>query len=81
MEIDEVAERTMIRPPLCEALKSALEEFAGSYKCPICMEHYTDPRMLPCTHSLCSACVAGCLNNKEECPVCKHKVTNSINNK
>jgi|AntAceMinimDraft_5_1070358.scaffolds.fasta_scaffold521054_1 hypothetical protein len=73
MEADS-AEPAPRRPPLREALKSALKEFAESYKCPVCMEHYTDPRMLPCTHSLCRACVAGCLNNKEECPVCKHKV-------
>lgn len=25
--------------------------------CPICLEHFEDPRLLPCTHTYCLKCI------------------------
>ena len=40
--------------------------------CPICLEHFTDPRLLPCTHTYCLKCikeVASKNNGQFECPL------------
>ena len=41
-------------------------------ECPVCLEVYVDPKVLPCDHSLCAGCVQQ-LNQgfRIECPLCK----------
>ncbi|XP_077406032.1 E3 ubiquitin-protein ligase TRIM35-like [Vanacampus margaritifer] len=43
--------------------------------CPVCLEIFKDPVMLPCTHSVCRTCVQGWWEDKRErlCPVCRKK--------
>ncbi|CAF0773738.1 unnamed protein product [Adineta ricciae] len=38
--------------------------------CPICMELYEDPRILPCSHTLCFKCIEGVIRAKGDfkCP-------------
>ena len=48
--------------------------------CEKCDEHYKDPRMLPCLHTFCLACLEKELGTQESrdtlhCPNCKEKVT------
>ncbi|KAK7481713.1 hypothetical protein BaRGS_00027086 [Batillaria attramentaria] len=51
-------------------------------KCPICLEAYEDPRMLPCLHSFCLKCLRGYIENCRmgpsqttfTCPVCREAV-------
>ena len=46
--------------------------------CPVCLDHYTNPKTLPCLHSFCQHCLEGLpLNKKNEtyylsCPTCRH---------
>ena len=46
--------------------------------CPVCLEHYTNPKTLPCLHSFCQDCLEGFpLDKKNEtyylsCPTCRH---------
>uniref|UniRef100_A0A1X7UY81 RING-type domain-containing protein n=1 Tax=Amphimedon queenslandica TaxID=400682 RepID=A0A1X7UY81_AMPQE len=46
--------------------------------CPVCLEHYTDPKTLPCLHSFCEHCLEGFpLEERNEtyylsCPTCRH---------
>uniref|UniRef100_A0A1X7SX29 RING-type domain-containing protein n=1 Tax=Amphimedon queenslandica TaxID=400682 RepID=A0A1X7SX29_AMPQE len=46
--------------------------------CPVCLEHYTNPKILPCHHSFCQHCLEGLpLDKKNEtyylsCPTCRH---------
>uniref|UniRef100_A0A1X7SYF7 Uncharacterized protein n=3 Tax=Amphimedon queenslandica TaxID=400682 RepID=A0A1X7SYF7_AMPQE len=46
--------------------------------CPVCLEHYTNPKTLPCLHSFCQHCLEGFpLDKKNEtyylsCPNCRH---------
>ena len=46
-------------------------------ECPVCLLEYKDPKLLPCTHTVCLKCLEG-LNNKGvvKCPQCnvEHKV-------
>lgn len=60
---------------------SDLNEFV---QCSICLENYDlnirAPRMLICQHSLCSKCLKDIfeMNKAVECPICRHKITNSL---
>ena len=46
--------------------------------CPMCLDHYTNPKTLPCLHSFCQHCLEGLpLDKKNEtyylsCPTCRH---------
>uniref|UniRef100_A0A1X7UGD1 RING-type domain-containing protein n=1 Tax=Amphimedon queenslandica TaxID=400682 RepID=A0A1X7UGD1_AMPQE len=46
--------------------------------CPVCLDHYTNPKTLPCHHSFCEHCLEGLpLDKKNEtyylsCPTCRH---------
>ncbi|XP_011408270.2 PREDICTED: tripartite motif-containing 13-like, partial [Amphimedon queenslandica] len=47
--------------------------------CPVCLDHYTNPKTLPCLHSFCQHCLEGLpLDKKSEtyylsCPTCRHR--------
>ena len=46
--------------------------FMQHLECPVCMELYTDPRLLPCSHTLCKTCLDGVVKNSSiTCPVCR----------
>ena len=52
----------------------------GDSTCEKCEEYYKDPRMLPCLHTFCLACLEKELGTQESrdtlhCPNCKEKVT------
>uniref|UniRef100_A0A1X7V0N7 RING-type domain-containing protein n=1 Tax=Amphimedon queenslandica TaxID=400682 RepID=A0A1X7V0N7_AMPQE len=57
-------------------LRLKLEE---QLTCPVCLDHYTNPKILPCHHSFCQYCLEGLpLDNKNEtyylsCPTCRHR--------
>ena len=46
--------------------------------CSVCLDHYTNPKTLPCLHSFCQDCLEGLpLDKKNEtyylsCPTCRH---------
>ena len=41
-------------------------------ECAVCMEIYKDPRLLPCSHTLCKICIDGMvMNSSITCPVCR----------
>ena len=60
------------------ALRGVLKTFGDGFKCTVCLDHFTNPMMLPCTHSICAECAGNWLSNKQECPVCKSKVCFNI---
>lgn len=47
----------------------------SSCTCGICNKRYTDPRVLPCLHSFCLACIQSLMAEEDgsthECPTCK----------
>ena len=52
-----------------------------SLACPVCLEEFTDTRILPCYHTLCRRCLATQISTsvtkgQYNCPVCRsgHKV-------
>lgn len=52
------------------SLRTKLEE---QLICPICMEQFKDPKVLPCLHSYCHHCIVDILKDKSNitCPMCR----------
>ena len=51
----------------------------SNLKCSICLEFFSDPRVLPCLHTYCLKCLQGLVRNHKSdlsCPQCrvKHKI-------
>ena len=62
--------------------KSSEEE--TRFKCPLCLDRYRDPRILPCIHTFCRSCLENYLNETcssdlpgtiFHCPLCRAKQT------
>ncbi|XP_063758971.1 zinc-binding protein A33 [Eleginops maclovinus] len=44
--------------------------------CPICFDIFTDPVLLPCSHSFCRSCLKRCWETGlRECPVCRKRAS------
>jgi hypothetical protein len=46
--------------------------------CPICMDYYSNPVLLECTHSYCGSCLLNYINNNnnaKSCPMCRKLIT------
>ena len=58
-------------------VSDALKKLDQQLTCPVCLEHYTQPRTLPCLHSFCHACLDRSPREGAThfaCPVCRQKV-------
>ncbi|XP_030847188.1 transcription intermediary factor 1-beta-like [Strongylocentrotus purpuratus] len=60
---------------MADTLKNVI---AQSLECPVCLNTFTDPRILSCSHTYCKACLdnlLGCNGNDQmlRCPVCRAK--------
>ena len=56
--------------------KQALEKLSEQLTCPICLEHYTDPKLLQCFHVFCEKCLKPLARQTQqgqvvECPNCR----------
>ena len=49
-------------------------EFDENENCIICYDKMTEPIMTSCGHMFCRNCIRLCLQHKDECPMCKHKI-------
>ena len=60
---------------------SGLLKLEEQLKCPVCLDLYTDPKILPCHHSLCQECLEGLPQEREargdtyylSCPTCRQR--------
>ena len=48
--------------------------------CPICMDLFDDPRLLPCSHTFCRKCLNSIIENCSllKCPVCRYHFVGQI---
>ena len=58
----------------------SLEELESEITCPICQEHYTEPKVLPCLHYYCKKCILKLALRTESdrpfhCPECRCEAT------
>ena len=57
-----------------QSTNEAIKKVEDQITCPICMEHFTDPRVLPCFHSYCLTCLQRVPVDLVEglpCPTCR----------
>ena len=60
--------------------EKCLEELESEITCPICQEHYTEPKVLPCLHYYCKKCVLKLALRTQSgksfhCPECRCEAT------
>ena len=59
------------------AKATSLADSLGKHlECAVCLEQYTEPKVLPCLHSFCKRCLQGLLTEKGavfkiNCPTCR----------
>lgn len=59
------------------AKASSLADTLGKHlECAVCLEQFTEPKVLPCLHTFCKRCLQGLLTHEEEvwkinCPNCR----------
>ena len=58
----------------------SLEELESEITCPICQEHYTEPKVLPCLHYYCKKCILKLALRTQSgksfhCPECRCEAT------
>ena len=58
----------------------SLEELESEITCPICQEHYTEPKVLPCLHYYCKKCILELALRTQSgksfhCPECRCEAT------
>ena len=60
-----------------EAIQKAVEELEQEITCPVCQDHFQEPKILPCLHYYCKGCIealvkrAGGPNQPFPCPECR----------
>ena len=60
-----------------DVIEKGLEELEKEITCPVCHEHFHDPKILPCCHYYCKECVQKLVsragpNRPFACPECRH---------
>ena len=62
-------------------MATSVVELEEQLKCPVCLELYTNPKILPCHHSFCQECLEKLSKKKEDsgdtyylsCPTCRQR--------
>ena len=67
-----------LTPNKKEQMRKNFEIYQDS-KCPICLELYTDPKKLPCSHVFCSSCLLGFWESNPRCALCMKEFFIEIN--
>lgn len=56
---------------------NVLEQLNEQLLCPVCLEKFSDPKLLNCHHSFCANCLLRIINNHASpfvtCPTCRHQ--------
>ncbi|CAI5444123.1 unnamed protein product [Caenorhabditis angaria] len=80
-EAREKMRELMSRPPASRPADfvNPLEKIEQLLTCPICLDRYKQPKLLPCQHTFCYPCLESCadtLHRTLKCPECRaeHKV-------
>ena len=56
-----------------------LEKLGRDITCPVCQEHYTDPKFLPCHHYYCKKCIIRLAKKTIfKCPECREEIILTI---
>ncbi|CAI9262952.1 unnamed protein product [Lactuca saligna] len=50
-----------------------LQKLGLELKCPLCLQLFNRPVLLPCNHIFCNSCMPKAVETGSECPSCKHQ--------
>ncbi|KAI3722343.1 hypothetical protein L2E82_33379 [Cichorium intybus] len=50
-----------------------LQKLGLELKCPLCLQLFNRPVLLPCNHIFCTSCMPKAVELGSECPACKHQ--------
>ena len=69
-------EATVAMADISDTVEKGLEDLEEEITCPVCHEHFRDPKILPCLHYYCKECVLQLLIKAEPsstfaCPECR----------
>ena len=55
-------------------LVKVLSNLKNHVSCHVCLENFTDPRMLPCQHVFCKKCITITVRRvSQKCPICRQE--------
>ena len=63
-----------------DVVEKSVEDLEKEITCPVCQDHYTDPKVLPCLHYYCKQCICRLalrtgLDKPFSCPECRRDTT------
>ena len=62
----------------------SLQKLDDELTCPVCTEHFKEPKVLPCLHYYCKTCIADLINRANgrpfNCPECRREAQVAGNN-
>ena len=62
---------------LGDPLSMSLQKLDDELTCPVCTEHFKDPKVLPCLHYYCKTCIADLIKRAKgrpfNCPECRRE--------
>ena len=61
-----------------DPLSTGLQKLDDELTCPVCTDHFKEPKVLPCLHYYCKTCIADLIKRAEgrpfNCPQCRREV-------
>ena len=61
-----------------DLLSLSVQKLDEELTCPVCQEHFKEPKVLPCLHYYCKKCVADLISRAKgkpfSCPECRREV-------
>ena len=62
----------------------SLQKLDDELTCPVCTEHFKEPKVLPCLHYYCKTCIADLIKRAKgrpfNCPECRREAQAAGNN-
>ena len=60
-----------------DPLTTSLRKLDDELTCPVCTQHFREPKVLPCLHFYCKACIADLIKSAKgrpfHCPECRRE--------
>ena len=60
-----------------DLFSTSLQKLDDELTCPVCTEHFKDPKVLPCLHYYCKTCIADLIKRAKgrpfNCPECRRE--------
>ena len=60
-----------------DLFSTSLQKLDNELTCPVCTDHFKDPKVLPCLHYYCKTCIADLIKRAKgrpfNCPECRRE--------